>query len=156
MSKSTKKPQAPSRAPVDALQYEKLALSAFDLCNRQLDQLKRLVTLATSIRRRPCMTRDERHSQQALLELLIETGEAYEREIECDRELYQVIALDAKDVPHSRITAKRAVRLLSEAVRAESDDPPNTESADIRQCRPMHRQVASRAKTGAWTPAVAH
>src|SRR5258708_18615434 len=50
MSKSAKNPQATSRAPVDALQYEKLALSAFDLCNRQLDQLKRLVTLAASIR----------------------------------------------------------------------------------------------------------
>ena len=156
MSKSAKTPQAPSRAPVDGLQYEKLALSAFDLCNRQLDQLKRLVTLAASIRRAPCMTRDERQSQQALLELLVETGEAYEREIECDRELYQVIALDAKDVPHSRITAKRAATLLSEAVRAESDEQPNAESAEARQCRPMHTQVASQAKAGAWTPAVAH
>jgi hypothetical protein len=102
------------------------------------------------------MTRDERQSQQALLELLVETGEAYEREIECDRELYRVIALDAKDVPHSRITAKRAATLLSEAVRAEPDDEPDAESTETKQCRPMHTQVALREKAGAWTPAVAH
>ncbi|NML98415.1 hypothetical protein HHL24_10675 [Paraburkholderia sp. RP-4-7] len=156
MSKSTKKPQATSRSPVDALQYEKLALSAFDSCNRQLDQLKRLVTLAASIRRTPCMTRDERQSQHALLELLVETGEAYEREIECDRELYQVIALDAKDVPHSRITAKRAACLLSEAAEAKSDDKPNAESADIARSKPVRTKVASREKAGAWATAVAH
>jgi hypothetical protein len=156
MSQSTKKPQASSRAPVDALQYEKLALSAFDLCNRQLDQLKRLVTLAASIRRAPCMTRDERQSQQALLELLVETGEAYEREIECDRELYQVIALDAKDVPHSRITAKRAASLLSEAVQAKSDDEVNAEPVDMTQPEWVRAKVASRAKAGARATAAAH
>ncbi|MFL9908173.1 hypothetical protein [Paraburkholderia sp. RL17-337-BIB-A] len=153
MSQSTKKPQASSRAPVDALQYEKLALSAFDLCNRQLDQLKRLVTLAASIRRAPCMTRDERQSQQALLELLVETGEAYEREIECDRELYQVIALDAKDVPHSRITAKRAASLLSEAVQGKVG---TAEPADIERSKPVLSNIASRAEVSAQAAAVAH
>jgi hypothetical protein len=153
MSQSTKKPQASSRTPVDALQYEKLALSAFDLCNRQLDQLKRLVTLAASIRRAPCMTRDERQSQQALLELLVETGEAYEREIECDRELYQVIALDAKDVPHSRITAKRAASLLSEAVQGKVD---TAEPADIERSKPVLSNIASRAEVSAQAAAVAH
>jgi hypothetical protein len=156
MSKSTKKPQATSRSPVDALQYEKLALSAFDSCNRQLDQLKRLVTLAASIRRTPCMTRDERQSQHALLELLVETGEAYEREIECDRELYQVIALDAKDVPHSRITAKRAACLLSEAVRENSDDWSNVKPADSARPKQVRTKVASRAEAGARASAVAH
>jgi hypothetical protein len=156
MSQSTKKPQASSRTTVDALQYEKLALSAFDLCNRQLDQLKRLVTLAASIRRAPCMTRDERQSQQALLELLVETGEAYEREIECDRELYRVIALDAKDVPHSRITAKRAGNLLSEAAEVKSDDKPNAEPADITRSKSVRTKVASREKAGAWATAVSH
>jgi hypothetical protein len=156
MSKSTKKPRAASRAPVDALQYEKLALSAFGLCNRQLDQLKRLVTLATSIRRMPSMTRDERQSQQALLELLVETGEAYEREIECDRELYRVIALDAKDVPHSRITAKRAASLLSEAVRAEPSEEANGEPADNTRRKLVSTNVVSRKKAGAWTGTVAH
>ncbi|MCX4150685.1 hypothetical protein M0D64_35820 [Paraburkholderia sp. WS6] len=156
MSKSTKNPQATSRAPVDALQYEKLALSAFDLCNRQLDQLKRLVTLPASIRRTPCMTREERQSQQALLELLVETGEGYEREIECDRELYQVIALDAKDVPHSRITAKRAASLLSEAVRKKSDEKLNAKPADTTRPKPVRTKVASRAEAGAQAAAVAH
>jgi hypothetical protein len=153
MSQSTKKPQVSSRTPVDALQYEKLALSAFGLCNRQLDQLKRLVTLAASIRRTPCMTRDERQSQQALLELLVETGEAYEREIECDRELYRVIALDAKDVPHSRITAKRAASLLSEAVQGKVDA---AEPADIERPKRVLSNIASRAEVSAQAAAVAH
>lgn len=156
MSKSINKPQATSRAPVDALQYEKLALSAFDLCNRQLDQLKRLVTLAASIRRTPCMTREERQSQQALLELLAETGEGYEREIECDRELYQVIALDAKGVPHSRITAKRAASLLSEAVRKKSDDKLNVKPVDTARRKSMRTKVASRTEADAWATAVTH
>jgi hypothetical protein len=156
MSKSTKKSQETSRASVDALQYEKLALSAFDLCNRQLNQLKRLVTLAVSIRRTPCMTRDERQSQHALLELLVETGEAYEREIECDRELYRVIALDAKDVPHSRITAKRAASLLSEAVKAKPDDKPNAKPVDTTRPTPVRTKIASRAKAGTWDTAIAH
>jgi hypothetical protein len=38
MSKSIKN-QPASRPPVDALQYEKLALSAFGSCERQLTQL---------------------------------------------------------------------------------------------------------------------
>ena len=156
MSKSTSKPQATPRAPVDALQYEKLALSAFDLCNRQLDQLKRLVTLAASIYRTPCITRDERQSQRALLELFVETGEAYEREIECDRELYQVIALDAKGVPHSRITAKCAADLLSGAARANSADKPNAEPADTTRSKPVRSSVASRAEHAAQPFAVAH
>jgi hypothetical protein len=50
-----------------------------------------------------------------MLELLVDTAEQYQRELECDRELYQVIALDAKGIPQSRITANRAARLLAEA-----------------------------------------
>ena len=50
-----------------------------------------------------------------MLELLVDTAEQYQQELECDRELYQVIALDAKGVPQSRITANRAARLLAEA-----------------------------------------
>ena len=102
------------------------------------------------------MTREERQSQQALLELLVETGEGYEREIECDRELYQVIALDAKDVPHSRITAKRAASLLSEAVRKKSDDKLNAKPADTTRPKPVRTKVASRAEAGAQAAAVAH
>ena len=115
MSQFTNHVEACSRPPVDALQYEKLALSAFGSCERQLNQLNRLTTLATSICRIPALTHDERRSRQALLELLLETCETYEREVECDRELYQVIALDARGVAHQRITAKAAAELLAEA-----------------------------------------
>lgn len=102
------------------------------------------------------MTRNERQSQQALLELLVETGEAYEREIECDRELYRVIALDAKNVPHSRITAKRAASLLSEAVQAKPDDVPDPETADNTLLGPVNANMPSQAKAGARATAVAH
>ncbi|WP_434112088.1 hypothetical protein [Paraburkholderia caffeinilytica] len=122
MSKSTKN-QSASRPPVDALQYEKLALSAFDLCNRHLSQLDTLITLASSICRNPSITLEERRRRQTLLELLVDKTEEYQQELECDRELYQVIALDAKGVPQSRITARHAANLLAEEVlqRAEED-----------------------------------
>jgi hypothetical protein len=114
MTRSVKH-QPTSRPPVDALQYEKLALSAFDLCDRQVSQLDTLITLASSICKNPAVTRDERRNRQTLLELLLDTAEQYQQELECDRELFQVIALDAKGVPHSRITARHAAKLLAEA-----------------------------------------
>jgi hypothetical protein len=64
MSKSTKN-QPASRPPVDALQYEKLALSAFHLSDRHLDQLDTLITLASSICRNPSMSRHTERSRQA-------------------------------------------------------------------------------------------
>jgi hypothetical protein len=109
------KNQPASRPPVDALQYEKLALSAFDLCDRQVNQLDTLITLASSIVRNPAFTHDERKRRQTLLELLVDTAEQYQQELECDRELFQVIALDAKGVPRSRITSQQATSLLAEA-----------------------------------------
>jgi hypothetical protein len=109
------KNQPASRPPVDALQYEKLALSAFDLCDRQVGQLNTLITLASSIVRNPAITRDERKRRQTLLELLLDTTEQYQQELECDRELFQVIALDAKGIPRSRLTAQHATNLLTEA-----------------------------------------
>ena len=114
MTKSIKN-QAASRPPVDALQYEKLALSAFHLCDRQVGQLDTLITLASSIVRNPAITRDERKRRQTLLELLLDTTEQYQQELECDRELFQVIALDAKGIPRSRLTAQHATNLLTEA-----------------------------------------
>jgi hypothetical protein len=123
MSKSIKN-QPASRPPVDALQYEKLALSAFGSCDRQLTQLNRLATLATSIYRNPALTHHERRSRQVPLELLVETCEEYEREVEGDRELYQVIALDARGVPHRRITAGVAAKLLAEAGQKLKKDKP--------------------------------
>jgi hypothetical protein len=118
MSKSAKHFRTASRPPVDALQYEKLALSAFALIERQISQLDKLITLAASIYRSPALTRDERSRQRRLLGLLIDTGEDYQREVETDLELYQVIALDAKGIPQSRITARRATNLLAKAARA--------------------------------------
>jgi hypothetical protein len=109
------KNQPASRPPVDALQYEKLALSAFDLCDRQVGQLDTLITLASSIVRNPAITRDERKRRQTLLELLLDTTEQYQQELECDRELFQVIALDAKGIPRSRLTAQHATNLLAKA-----------------------------------------
>ena len=123
-SKPTKQSQPASRPPVDALQYEKLALSSFDLCNRQLSQLNTLITLGSSICRNPAITSDERRRQQTMLELLVDTAEQYQRELECDRELYQVIALDAKGIPQSRITANRAMRLLAEASEIATKESP--------------------------------
>ncbi|MFM0397155.1 hypothetical protein [Paraburkholderia phytofirmans] len=121
MSKSNKK-QPASRPPVDALQYEKLAMSAFGSCERQLTQLNRLATLATSIYRNPALTNHERRSRQVLLELLVEACEEYEREVECDRELYQVIALDARGIAHRRITAGAAAKLLAKAGKEAKKD----------------------------------
>ncbi|PRX27790.1 hypothetical protein B0G75_11310 [Paraburkholderia sp. BL18I3N2] len=114
MTKSIKS-QTVSRPPVDALHYEKLALSAFDFCDRQLSQLNTLITLASSICRNPPITSDERRRRQTMLELLVDTAEQYQQDLENDRELFQVIALDAKGVSQSRLTASHATRLLAEA-----------------------------------------
>ncbi|WP_233837296.1 hypothetical protein [Paraburkholderia sp. ZP32-5] len=126
MTRSVKN-QPASRPAVDALQYEKLALSAFDLCDRQVSQLETLITLASSICNNRAITRDERRQRQTLLELLLDTAEQYQQELECERELFQVIALDAKGVPHSRITARHAAKLLAEAsqrARAQQTEVP--------------------------------
>ncbi|MGQ7936610.1 hypothetical protein [Paraburkholderia sp. D1E] len=121
MAKTTKKTQPASRPPVDALQYEKLALSAFGACDRQIRQLRTLIDLAASIMRCPATTVEERRRERNLLEHLLYTVEQYQQEVECDRDLYQVIALDAKGVAHSRITAKLATKLLSDAAAVGRD-----------------------------------
>lgn len=149
-SKPTKQSQPASRPPVDALQYEKLALSTFDLCNRQLSQLNTLITLGSSICRNPAITGDERRRQQTMLELLVDTAEQYQRELECDRELYQVIALDAKGIPQSRITANRAMRLLAEASQIAAKETPAAAKPS------PSKQTSAKPKTRAETDAVAH
>jgi hypothetical protein len=134
MTKSVKN-QTASRPPVDAIQYEKLALSAFDLCDRQVSQLDTLITLASSICRNPAITRDERHNRQKLLELLLDTAEQYQQELACDRELFQVIALDAKGVPRGRITARHAATLLAEAsqdAKAQQTKTPITSTSTVQ------------------------
>ncbi|MFM0591617.1 hypothetical protein [Paraburkholderia dilworthii] len=113
-TKSTTK--APTdRPPVDALQYEKLALSAFDLCHRQMCQLETLTTLASTLCRNPPITIDERHRHRIMLELLTHTGEEYQQQLAADLELFGVIALDAKGVANKELTAKQATQLLANA-----------------------------------------
>ncbi|OAJ54044.1 hypothetical protein A6V36_11390 [Paraburkholderia ginsengiterrae] len=152
MSKSIKN-QPASRPPVDALQYEKLALSAFDLCDRQVGQLDTLITFASSICRNPAITSDERRRRQTLLELLVDTMEQYQRDLECDRELYQVIALDAKGVSQSRITARHAANLLAEASqRAKASEA--TANASLRK-KPSPENTAAPKIDAAQQAAVA-
>ncbi|CAB3782659.1 hypothetical protein [Paraburkholderia fynbosensis] len=150
MSKSAKHFRTASRPPVDALQYEKLALSAFGLIERQISQLDKLVTLAASIYRSPALTRDERSRQRRLLGLLIDTGEEYQREVETDLELYQVIALDAKGIPQSRITARRAANLLAKATTAASESRKRISASKAVQIKQV------RFKTTPRTIATAH
>jgi len=152
MSKSTKS-QPVSRPPVDALQYEKLALSAFDLCDRHLGQLDTLITLASSICRNPSITLEERRRRQTLLELLVDTAEQYQQELQCDRELYKVIALDAKGVPQSRITARHAADLLAEEVLQRAGESVATVNARRRK-GPSSESAAALSADAAQQPDV--
>jgi hypothetical protein len=145
MSKSIKN-QPDARPPVDALQYEKLALSAFHLSDRHLDQLDTLITLASSICRNPSITVDERRRRQTLLELLVDTMEQYQQELECDRELYQVIALDAKGVAQGRITARQAANLLAEASQRAKEP---VAGANAPECKSTSSEGAATLKGGA-------
>lgn len=145
MRKSIKN-QPASRPPVDALQYEKLALSAFDVVDRQVGQLDTLITFLSQICRNPAITSDERRRRQTLLELPLDTMEQYQRDLECDRELYQVIALDAKGVSQSRITARHAATLLAEASqRAKASEA--TANAPLRKGPSPESAVALSADT---------
>ena len=152
MSKSTKS-QPVSRPPVDALQYEKLALSAFDLCDRHLGQLDTLITLASSICRNPSITLEERRRRQTLLELLVDTAEQYQQELQCDRELYKVIALDAKGVPQSRITARHAADLLAEELLQRAGESVATVNARRRK-GPSSESAAALSADAAQQPDV--
>jgi hypothetical protein len=113
MSKTTKSPA--SRPPVDALQYEKLALSAFELCVRQMSQLDTLVSMASAIVGHADAASDECRAQRAALEALAERARKYREDLASDSELFRIIALDSKGVAHIRITASHAARLLKDA-----------------------------------------
>jgi hypothetical protein len=157
MTKPTK--QRASRPPVDALQYEKLALSAFELCDRQMSKLDTLISLAASLCRSPAITNDERHRQRTMLELLVQTGEQYQQELACDRELFQVIALDAKGVARSRITANQAARLLADAANVATQDSPGpttTEKATPRKRVSTRNATIVRADTARRRAPVRH
>ena len=114
MTNLTKK-HSPSRPPVDSLQYERLALAAFHACDRQGRQLQHLITLATSMLRSPATTVEERHEHRNLLEIMIQTGQNYYQANRCDRELFTVLALDAKGLPRRQLTPEDATAILADA-----------------------------------------
>ncbi|OAJ51440.1 hypothetical protein A6V36_31185 [Paraburkholderia ginsengiterrae] len=144
MSKSAKNSRPASRPPVDALQYEKLALSAFDLIERQKGQLDKLITFVASIYRSPAVTHDERQHQRTLLGLLIDTVEDYQREVEVDRELYRVIALDAKGISQTRLTARHATKLLTKASKKASNGRERIGAAGVMQCKHIRFKTTQR------------
>jgi hypothetical protein len=150
MSKSPKSSRTASRPCVDAIQYEKLALSAFRLIERQIAQLNTLSTLATSIYQNPAITLDERTRQRTLLGLWVETAEEYRQEVEVDRELYGIIALDSKGVPQMQLTARHATELLTKAAQ---DASKNSESTSATGAMPAKRV---RSKTSSRRPVVTH
>ncbi|WGS51325.1 hypothetical protein LFL96_07425 [Paraburkholderia sp. D15] len=146
MSKTPKKTRTASRAAVDGDQYERLALSAFRMIERQMTQLDNLLTLATSIYQNPATTMDERARQRTLLGLWIETGEAYRREVEIDRELYGIVALDARGVPQSQLSARYATKLLAKAAETsmagEEGALPNSMAACASDAKTLTRRTA--------------
>jgi hypothetical protein len=85
--------------------------------------------------------------------LLVDTMEQYQQELECDRELYQVIALDAKGVAQGRITARQAANLLAEASRRANEPvadanalerkSPSSESAGTLKADAVQRSVVA-------------
>lgn len=66
-----------------------------------------------------------------MLQLLVDTGEDYQRANECDRELFQVIALDAKGIHHTRMTARQAAKLLTDAASATEERPNASSTARL-------------------------
>ena len=94
------------------------------------------------------MAREEKRQQRKLLELLLDTGEDYQREVEIDRELYQVIALNAKGIPQSRITARHAANLLIKSTRTASEDRERIGATKaIENGRPRFKMVTRRTAT---------
>ncbi len=94
------------------------------------------------------MTREERLRQRKLLELLVDTGEDYQQEVENDRELYHVIALDAKGIPERRITARHAADLLAKATQSGSESRERVGATRPMQIGQMRfKTVARRAVT---------
>lgn len=147
MSKTPKKSRTTSRAAVDGDQYERLALSAFRMIERHMTQLDNLLTLATSIYQNPALTLDERARQRTLLGLWIETGEAYRREVEVDRELYGIVALDARGVPQSQLSARYATKLLTKAVETPMENgkgamPTDSIAAHAGDAKTLTRRTA--------------
>jgi hypothetical protein len=123
MTEATRQ-QSSSRPPVDALQYEKLALTAFHLCERRKTQLEKLVALASTIVSTPAVTSDERHHQRKLLEVMVHVGQDFQRTAECDHELLGVIALDAKGIQSRRKSTNDVAGLLDDVFQSLSEPNP--------------------------------
>jgi hypothetical protein len=83
-----------------------------------------------------------------LLELLLDTGEDYQHEVEIDHDLYRVIALDAKGIPQSRLTACHAADLLAKATKTASESRERIGATRAMQNKQMQfRTVARRTAT---------
>ena len=121
MTQSAEHKQLAPRKPVSAIHHERVARSAFEFCEGQIDNLKRLVELSAAMLRAPAMTFQERQSQHVLLGLLVDTAETYLREAEGSLEMFRIIACDAGGVPDTRLDARSAARLLTSARKAEGD-----------------------------------
>ena len=107
--------------PVSAIHHERVARSAFEFCEGQVDNLKRLVELSATMLRSPAVTFQERQSQHVLLGLLVDTAETYLREAEGSREMFRIIAFDASGVPDATVSAESAARLLTPVRKAKRD-----------------------------------
>jgi hypothetical protein len=73
------------------------------------------------------------------------TAEQYQPDLECDRELFQVIALDAKGIPRSRLTAQQATNLLAEASQI-AKAPIEEENASLNKKPSTKRAIKLPAK----------
>jgi hypothetical protein len=106
------------------------------------------------VARRPSRCASERRNHRTLLELLVHTAEQYQQELKSDRELFQVIALDAKGVAQSRITASRASRLLEESAQIANETPAPAKTAERKRAT---AKVSATVNTDAQQPiAVQH
>ena len=75
-----------------------------------------------------------------MLELLLETGEDYQREVEIDRELYQVIALTRRESHKAGLLRATPANVLAKATRtaansrgASRSNEGDAEQADANQ-----------------------
>jgi negative regulator of replication initiation len=83
-----------------------------------------------------------------LLEVLVDTVEDYHREVENDRELYQVIALDAKGIAESRMTARHAADLLAKAAKMAAESRERTGATKVMKDGQMRfKTIARRTAT---------
>jgi hypothetical protein len=90
------------------------ALSAFEYCNQTVNQFRTLAAVAATLLRAAPANNGERNNQQAMMQLLLDTAEHYQRGAEDDRALFEVLVLDARDIHGTRMTADEALKLLGE------------------------------------------